>query len=1269
MWAALAASCVVDAATWTSDGTAVVRREGGAKSEIAIEADVLALAARSDGGAWLIAESALRSLASDGAVERAIDVADRGFGIPIQAAADPYDGSVWTTTDASLLLHFSRDGELRYGTSIANNVSNMVVDASGDVWWVAGAELIHLSRDENRLETRSLRVRADDINALAIDVLHDRIWIAAISGVYSMPLHDSSMPVTRILERETTALALDAVSGTALAIVDSTAIAIDDALHPVWLSVSEPALAVAYDAQERAFVVETESAFVRLVSDGRDVAHAEQTKLSGKVLRVAGERREELRGASPLRLAPMLALVRPPSGGAVSDPRTEIILRVGASCNGTACAAMPAYLRQMRVDAWVDDASLGEAFVAMDGAVSFPFRPFMTPGDKTLRANVTDMLRRTAVIEAHWTVLSDAVIATTPQEHYAQPGATKATNKAPTVALTSPANGMTFTAGSPITLAANASDPDGTISKVEFYRGASTLIGTATSAPYGYTWTNATSGTYSLTAKAYDDRRATTTSSAVSITVVDNKPPSIVLTSPSLGTFAAAGSTVTFSATATDVDGTVARVEFFDGAVSVGVVSRAPFQLAWIASSVGTHTISAIATDDRGGTARSQYVDILVGAAPTVVVTGPAFCSVIDGPVDVVVTADAKSTSGTISSVEFFDNGVSIGSSTLSPWRGVITRAATGLHSITAKAIDDQGQATTSRASTFTIRAQNQPPTVTLAAPTEGMHFKSGAAINIAATASDSDGIVAAVEFRLNSAAGTLIGRSTAAPFATTWTNAGAGSYTIVAVAYDDRNASSTSSPVHITVDPNAVPSVAIIAPASGSTFTAPANVTVSATASDTDGSIAKVDFFAGSTLIGSATAAPYAITWNASTEGAYSLTAKATDNLGGATTSLAVPITIAANALPTVTITSVTPSNQYFAPETILISADASDSDGTIAAVDFYANGSFIGHADTPPYRFAWDAVPAGTYAITAKATDNAGGVSTSGQANITVRGAPTIGFDGVHVPAAVNDDNIMIRGFVSAPANSAVTVNGVVTHIDDLGFFQLNDVFLVPGDNPITAILTTQDGQTATKTVTVNSTGPGAFVVTASPTEGLNSLQVTFTIENPANTAFKQILIDLDGDGLPNYIALPAQLLDGKLSLIATYPVGTYLATVKAYDDNNALIYSTTKSIVVRAPELLQLNLLAIYDGMMTHLRAGNIAGAMMAFTGSAYDKYNEIFTLLGPSLATIVDQVGQVQEITFNMDMAEITIVRNTPDGPVSFMLYMIRSEDGIWRIDGM
>ena len=79
------------------------------------------------------------------------------------------------------------------------------------------------------------------------------------------------------------------------------------------------------------------------------------------------------------------------------------------------------------------------------------------------------------------------------------------TNQPPTVALTAPANGTSYTAPAAIALTASASDPEGQLSKVEFYSG-TTLLGTDTTSPYAFTWSSVAAGTYSLTAVAYDPR-------------------------------------------------------------------------------------------------------------------------------------------------------------------------------------------------------------------------------------------------------------------------------------------------------------------------------------------------------------------------------------------------------------------------------------------------------------------------------------------------------------------------------------------------------------------------------------------------------------------------------------------------------------------------------------------------------------------------------------------------------------------------------------------
>src|SRR5436190_3246745 len=77
----------------------------------------------------------------------------------------------------------------------------------------------------------------------------------------------------------------------------------------------------------------------------------------------------------------------------------------------------------------------------------------------------------------------------------------------------------------------------------------------------------------------------------------------------------------------------------------------------------------------------------------------------------------------------------------------------------------------------------------------------------------------------------------------------------------------------------NANPTATITSPANNATFTAPASVTINATASDTDGTISKVDFYNGATLLGTDNTSPYSFSWTSVAAGTYALTAKATDN------------------------------------------------------------------------------------------------------------------------------------------------------------------------------------------------------------------------------------------------------------------------------------------------------------------------------------------------------------------------------------------------------
>ena len=116
---------------------------------------------------------------------------------------------------------------------------------------------------------------------------------------------------------------------------------------------------------------------------------------------------------------------------------------------------------------------------------------------------------------------------------------------------------------------------------------------------------------------------------------------------------------------------------------------------------------------------------------------------------------------------------------------------------------------------------------------------------------------------------------------------------TSVRVNASAREASSNKPQLQLTSTSNLPPSVSLTAPANNSSYTAPATINLAATAADSDGTISKVEFFQGTTLIATDTTSPYTATWASVPAGSYTLTAKATDNLNAVAASAPISVTV----------------------------------------------------------------------------------------------------------------------------------------------------------------------------------------------------------------------------------------------------------------------------------------------------------------------------------------------------------------------------------------
>ncbi|TCI84506.1 carbohydrate-binding protein [Tenacibaculum sp. M341] len=108
-------------------------------------------------------------------------------------------------------------------------------------------------------------------------------------------------------------------------------------------------------------------------------------------------------------------------------------------------------------------------------------------------------------------------------------------------------------------------------------------------------------------------------------------------------------------------------------------------------------------------------------------------------------------------------------------------------------------------------------------------------------------------------------------------------------------------------------------------------------------------------------------------------------------------------NESPQVSLTSPVNGSNYSVNETIQLTANASDADGTVAKVEFFANGSLIATENTAPYITDTTIAQAGTYSITAKATDNSGAVTTSSPVSITVKAASEV----IQLPSNIQAEN----------------------------------------------------------------------------------------------------------------------------------------------------------------------------------------------------------------------------------------------------------------------
>jgi hypothetical protein len=444
-----------------------------------------------------------------------------------------------------------------------------------------------------------------------------------------------------------------------------------------------------------------------------------------------------------------------------------------------------------------------------------------------------------------------------------------------------------------------------------------------------------------------------------------NDLPSVTITSPAAGSTYVAPANVVINATATTTTGSITKVEFFQGTTKLGEDLTAPYSVTWPNAPAGRHTLTAKATMTGGATALSPPIQILVAGA-TASATYVRTDTTTKGNWRGTYGADGYAVIEDSFSLPSYANVYPSGHASFT-WASSTTdiralQRASGTDRIAATwysnfSFDLEFLLTDNQVHQLALYCLDWD-TNTRIQRIDVFNWTTGELLDTRTIQQFNGG-----QYLIWNVSGRIVFRIT---HVEGWNG-------VVEGIFFGGN--------------NAPPSVSITAPTAGQSFTAPATVPISATASDTDGSVKLVEFFQGTTKLGEDTTAPYSFSWTNVAAGNYSLTARATDNIGATTTSAAIAITVTGpNAPPSVSITAPADGATFTAPATITINANATDTGGSVTLVEFFQGSTKLGEDATASYSFSWQNVPAGSYVLTARATDNTGATTTSAPVGVTV-------------------------------------------------------------------------------------------------------------------------------------------------------------------------------------------------------------------------------------------------------------------------------------------
>ena len=457
----------------------------------------------------------------------------------------------------------------------------------------------------------------------------------------------------------------------------------------------------------------------------------------------------------------------------------------------------------------------------------------------------------------------------------------------PSVEINSPIGNSVYTTSDIISVDIEAISTLGQVEKVELFINEN-LVYTAFELPYKYELKNYSEGEYNLRAVATDNTGQFSTSKVSTIIIQkSNVAPVISISSPNSNAQFILGDNANITATATDADGTVTKVEFYNGTTLLGTDTTSPYSIAWTNLPVGNFTLTAKATDNKGIATVSAAVSINVSEViqdpievviPEIIIVTPVNNQEFDANENVELMVMFQGSDETVKKVEYYSGNQLIGSSNISPFGFTWSSPAVTQHTITAKAIGEDPSNFKISESVSILIKEKIPQIFQILDPIKDAVFIARDDVSIKVEIPVNNKPINRIDyFRGN----IRIGSSTKAPYDFVWTNARQGNHDLTAqLVYSDGTKIATDA-VPIKVLKRNQAAVKLVSPNNKREVKSGENLDLKVELLEFEDKVDFVEYLLNGELLGASETQPYVFQWKNIPEGDHKLVARAIDSKG----------------------------------------------------------------------------------------------------------------------------------------------------------------------------------------------------------------------------------------------------------------------------------------------------------------------------------------------------------------------------------------------------